>query len=86
MGERGIQQLRLTAIKVHSRKLGLAKKSLIAAEQGMGSIENKRFEIEHRFLAARKNQSERKELENERNELEIEGAAIKEVDLDAQED
>jgi hypothetical protein len=93
--------------------------SLIAAEQGMGSIENmnpsdyerlqqdveemlerwedaqdgetsvddaplnrliaERFEIEQQVLAARKDQSEGNELENE-------GLAVEEVELDAQED
>jgi hypothetical protein len=94
--------------------------SLIAAEQGMGSIENmnpsdyerlqqdveelldqwgedaedgqtslddaplnrliaERFEIEQQVLAARRDESDGNELENE-------GAAVEEVELDAQED
>ena len=110
--------------KLHELRRQLDKKtaeieSLIAAEQGMGSIENmnpsdyerlqqdveelldqwgedvdgqisvddaplnrliaERFEIEQKVIAGRKDRSEDNELENE-------GAAVQEVELDAQED
>jgi hypothetical protein len=57
------------------------------AEEGQGNIDDaqlhrliaERFEIEQKVIAARKDQSEG-------NELEDEGAAVEEVELDAQED